>query len=438
MASIDDSDSQRRVMRLVLGHQLSTLSLSLLTMQPRMQLLSKALSGDSTAVARQVNRGAALVALSDLLITPSVGALSDRVGRKPFMLLAPAVALPLKTAVAIWPSVTMLLVERVVCDAFRTLGGTTMSYACLCDRYHGEAYTKALGQLNSATGLGIVMAPLVASVLMGSSGNPRRAYLASAALAVFHLAVGLSTLEETNLSEMKTPSDFIAAPMRTKGVEVKAKAPLIQPVWKFLKLFTNGRRLRLYTCLFALHCLLEGKVLQDQVAILQVSRGWNVRARSFWTSGLGLAILVGGQGTGELVKRLGEHHFMSSCHAASFAAFIGLQSSTFWSSLAFLSLGQQRRSASTSWVISEACQGGVGRGEAVGWIAGLRSAADILSALLYNFVYRARVAKGRPFDVFILPSLVVFLAELLRRHIAATSANARAGSQSEGCRSTAD
>jgi len=259
--------------------------------------------------------------------------------------------------------------------------------------------------------------------------------LASAALAVFHLAVGLSTLEETN---PKTPSDFIATPMSTKAVQVKAEAPLIQPVWKFLKLFTNGRRLRLYTCLFALHCLLEGKVLQDQVAILQVSRGWNIRARSFWTSGLGLAILVGGQGTGELVKRLGEHRFMSSCHAASLAAFIGLQRSTFWSSLAFLSLGQQRRLASTSWVISEACQGGVGRGEAVGWIAGLRSVADILSALLYNFMYRARVAKGRPFDVFILPSLLVFLAELLRRHIAASSACGRAGSQSEGSKSTAD
>merc|ERR1719362_724078 len=178
---------QQRMLRLVMAHQLSTLSLSLLTMQARVQLLSVALSGDSLRVAKQVSRGAVFVALSDLLLSPTVGKLSDIIGRKPIMLLAPAVALPCKLLAAARPSVAVLLAERVFCDAFRTIGGTSMAYACLCDLYHGEDFTKMLGKLNSATGLGIVLAPLVATALMGKPENPRRAYWASAALAVLHL-----------------------------------------------------------------------------------------------------------------------------------------------------------------------------------------------------------------------------------------------------------
>merc|ERR1719223_2511579 len=188
---------QQHMLRLVLGHQLSTLSLSLLTMQARVQLLSVAFSGDSQKVAKQVSRGAVFVAFCDLLLSPTVGKLSDIIGRKPIMLLAPAVALPFKLLAAIRPSSTVLLAERVFCDAFRTIGGTTMSYACLCDLYKGEEFTKALGQVNSATGLGIVFAPLVATAFMGQHGNPRRAYWASATLALLHLVLGSKLLQET-------------------------------------------------------------------------------------------------------------------------------------------------------------------------------------------------------------------------------------------------
>ena len=287
------------MLRLILAHQIAALTTSLLTLQPRGQLLMQAFAGDTAAVAGHISRGASLVALWDLLISPSAGALSDRIGRKPLMLLAPAVALPLKLATALRPSAGMLLLERVIGDAMRTIGGTTMAYACLSDLFRGEAYTAALAQVNSATGLGIVVAPLLASLVMVRGGGPRRAYLASALLAGVHLAVGAVFLEETLLhggSSAKAGAGAVAE-------------PLIRPVARFLRLFTSGARIRLRACLFALHCLVEGKVLQDQVSVLQLSLGWDTHLRARWTSGLGLAILAGGQATGGLVRRLGEHWF---------------------------------------------------------------------------------------------------------------------------------
>merc|ERR1712100_675028 len=97
------------------------------------------------------------------------------------MLIGPALCLPLKLLAAVRPTINVLLLERVVCDALRTLSGTTMSYTCLADLYTGGAYTYALTQLSSATGLAIVLAPLVSS-LCARLGSARVAFGLSASL----------------------------------------------------------------------------------------------------------------------------------------------------------------------------------------------------------------------------------------------------------------
>jgi len=328
------------------------------------------------------------------------------------MLMAPAAALPLKLLAAIKPTAAVLLVERVGSDALRTLGGTTMAYACLSDLYQGEAYTAALGRLNSAAGLGIVAAPLLASAVAARGGTSRRVFVVSAALAAVHLVVGRRVLIET----VGHPGSVVAPP-RAHQRAVEEKPKLIQPVWRFLRLFTTNARLRLRAYLFTMHCLVEGKVLQDQVSVLQLGLGWSTGMRSRWTSGLGLAILLGGQAAGTLIAKLGVHKFTAACHAASLIAFIGFRQTSFWASLCFLCLGQQRRSASSSWLVAEACRAGIGRGEVVGWIASLRAAVDFVSAVVYGALFRSVTARGRPFDVFLLPASVAVLAEILRLRI---------------------
>merc|ERR1712183_13521 len=89
----------------------------------------------------------------------------------------------------------------------------------------------------------------------------------------------------------------------------------------FLSLFTSGPRLLARSTLFASHCLMEGKVLQDQVSVLQIGECWPEESRSRWTSGLGLAILGGAQIVKPCVEKLGEHGFTALCHGTSVAAF---------------------------------------------------------------------------------------------------------------------
>ncbi|CAE8632779.1 unnamed protein product [Polarella glacialis] len=433
LSPVRSEESRRsRMKRLILLHQLSILSISLLTLQPRNELLLQAFGGDTAATSRHIGRGAALVALSDFIISPSAGAFSDFYGRKPLMLLAPGIALPLKLATALMPTPAMLMLDRVLGDSLRTLGGTTMAYACLADLYSGPAYAAALGQLNAASGLGLVLAPLVASAVMGPSGaHPRRAYLVAALLAALHLFVGSFLLEETNMLRALSPSPATAASLASSSStdtssmglaslgDASDRRPTLKPVWTFLRLFTQGSRLRMRAFLLALHCFVEGKVIQDQASMLQLSNGWGASERSRWTSSLGLAILVGGQCSGYLLRWVGEHNFTSACHLTSFLAFMSFRRSSFWWGLILLVLGQQRRLISSSWVVKEASDTlGIGKGEVIGWIASLRGVAEAISAMLFAGALRAATSRGTPVNAFLLPAGLVALAEFQRSRIA--------------------
>jgi len=216
------------------------------------------------------------------------------------------------------------------------------------------------------------------------------------------------------------PGQLLAADLGQKRVQQAVAKPDSQsrPAWGFMQFFLCGARLRRIAALFSLHCLVEGKVLQDQVSLLQLALGWESEKRSRWTSGLGLTMLLGGQATASLVGVVGEHYFTAACHASSIAAFLAFRRSAFWGGLVLLCLGQQRRTVSVSWLLAEAQANGISRGEAAGWVSSLRAAIDVVAALLYGFVYRQASARGRPFEVFVGPVVAMLIAEFARIGIA--------------------
>lgn len=424
----------------VLAHQFSMLSMNIICQQPRAQLQMAAVEGDTTMIAKQTSQAGVIVGLSEFLLTPRLAALSDRIGRRPLMLAVPALTLPLKAAAALSPTSAVLLAERIGSDILRTFGGTTMAYICLADLFTGPAYTAALERLNMATGLGIVASPLVMAVL-GPKVDPRWAYLLSALMAVAHCVVGNVCLRET--LECHVPQEGQAAapaalqnglvsappsqPQQQQQLQLQPPKEQQQIAKKketgtpldFLRLFRSGPRLRRRALLLSLHCLVEGKVLLEQVTILQMGLGWDLARRSRWVSGMGLAMFAGGLGMNRLRQFLGEHGTLAACHLASLAAFLGFQKGSFWLGLLCLTLGQQRRSTAQSWVVKEACALGYGKGEVTGWTSGLRASIDVASAMLYHRVYQVAHGRGDAFKVFILPSLVILVGEVLRLRVQA-------------------
>ncbi|CAE7741489.1 SLC4A4 [Symbiodinium sp. CCMP2456] len=217
--------------------------------------------------------------------------------------------------------------------------------------------------------------------------------------------VEVSGFGETNESLEPEPASSPTGHLSRVSPGGQGAGALLAPV-QFLRLFTAGPRLRRRAELFALHCLVEGKVVQDQVAALQLKLGWDAGDRAWWTSGLGMTLASGGL-CGPLLRRLGEYRFLSACHMASFAAFLCFRRSRLVTGLAPLSLGGQRRLVSAAWLVEEAQSCGVGRGEVVGWMASLRAASEAFVSLLSQFVYQRAHAQGVPAEanVFLLPSL---------------------------------
>jgi len=190
----------------------------------------------------------------------------------------------------------------------------------------------------------------------------------------------------------------------------------------FVRLFLHGPKVRALAILLALHIAVDGKLLQDQISITQMVHGkWTMHQRSLWTSAFGGIIFLGGQLTKPLLAWLGgEHGFSSAAHITSLLAFLLYSRSKFWLGLIPLIIGQQRRTPTISWLLTEAEHMGVGRAEMLTMTANYRALVETVAPLFYGFAQRAAVRKGMPAQVFLAPAFLVVLAEAARIAAATT------------------
>ena len=117
---------RRRLLLLLYAHMTSNISLSLFNFNSRTTLLGKLLDNDASRMSKILARWASTIGLLEFLFNPTIGRLSDKIGRRPFMLCSPIACVLLKTWVYFSPSVTSLSFEKIICDGLRTLSGSTM------------------------------------------------------------------------------------------------------------------------------------------------------------------------------------------------------------------------------------------------------------------------------------------------------------------------
>jgi MFS family permease len=105
-------------------------------------------------------------ALTQLVATPLLGRLSDRIGRRPVILISLAgnalamCAFALATKMTLLP---LLFISRIVAGA--TAGNVSTCQAAIADVTSGADRAKAMGRLGAAMGLGVVFGPMVGSLL---------------------------------------------------------------------------------------------------------------------------------------------------------------------------------------------------------------------------------------------------------------------------------
>jgi MFS transporter, DHA1 family, tetracycline resistance protein len=143
-------------------------------------------------------------ALMQFLFAPLLGALSDRFGRRPVLILS-AFGLGVDYMImALAPNLTWLFIGRVVSGI--TSASFTVSFAYVADTVPGEKRAGAYGMIGSIWGVGFIIGPLVGGIL--ASIGPRFPFWGAAILSIASAAYGLFVLPESLPIEHRSPVSF--------------------------------------------------------------------------------------------------------------------------------------------------------------------------------------------------------------------------------------
>lgn len=138
---------------------------------------------------------------------PLLGALSDRYGRRPVLLIA-ITGLGLDfLLMTLAPSLWWLMAVRVIGGA--TAANFSVASAYVADVTAPEARGKAMGMIGAAFGIGFIIGPVVGGLLAGY--GVRVPFYAAAALSLINVAYGFFVLPESLPQDRRAPFSFAKA-----------------------------------------------------------------------------------------------------------------------------------------------------------------------------------------------------------------------------------
>ena len=142
-------------------------------------------------------------ALIQFLISPFVGMLSDRYGRRPILLISLGGLSIDYIILALAPNLAWLVIARIVAGLFSATVSTANAY--IADVTPKKDRAAAFGMLGAAFGIGFTIGPLIGGVLGGI--DLQYPFYLAAALAFGNMIFGYFILPESLPVEKRTPLD---------------------------------------------------------------------------------------------------------------------------------------------------------------------------------------------------------------------------------------
>ena len=363
--------------------------------------------GNEASAARFVGWFGTVWAVMQFLFAPVLGALSDRVGRRPVILLS-CLGLALDYAVmALAPTVAWLFLGRALSGI--TASSFATSYAYIADVTEPDERAQRFGLLGVAFGIGFILGPAIGGLLGGI--GVRAPFWAAGTLSLIGAAYGWFVLPESLPRERRAPFQWRRAnPWGALGMLQAREALLGLATVAFLY-----------------------RLAHDALPSMFVLYGdyryrWTTQTVGLALATVGVAsMVVQGGVVGPAVKRLGEARALLTglaCGAVAFTIY-GLASS----GAAFL-LGIPV--GSLFGLSYPSLQGLMTRrvgpdeqGRLQGALASLMGIAGVIAPVLYTQLFAAAIGRYRALGVpgapfFLAALLLVAAIAIVRREIGST------------------
>ena len=331
-------------------------------------------------------------AMMQFVFSPVLGALSDRFGRRPVILLS-NLGLGLDYIVmALAPGIGWLFVGRVISGI--TSASTSTAYAYIADVAPPEKRAAGFGMLSAAFGLGFVVGPAIGGVL--GNIDPRLPFWVAAGFSFLNFAYGLLVLPESLSIERRERFSWRRA----------------NPVGS-LKLLRSHRELFGLAIVNFVGSIAHEALPTTFVLYAMYRYGWNERTVGLAIAAVGVCSAVVGAGLVEpVVARFGERRAMLAGLFFGTAGFtiygLAATGAVFWAALPVNALwglsGPPMQGMMTRHV------GSSEQGQLQGALSSLRGIAFMIGPLVFTNVFASFIGANRDWH---LPGAPYLLAALM-------------------------
>ena len=367
---------------------------------PVLPKLVESMSGGNTAAAAEVYGifGTAW-GLMQFVFSPILGALSDRYGRRPVMLLS-TLGLGLDyILMAVAPNLWWLFIGRVISGI--TAANFSTANAYIADVTPPEDRASAFGLMGAAFGLGFVLGPAIGGIT--GDLDPRLPFWIAAALTLANTAYGYFVLPESLPREKRMGFAWARA----------------NPVGS-LRLLSQHRELLGLAGVAFLYYLAH--VVLPAVAVLYTSYryGWDGKTMGLTLAAVGVASGIVQAGLiRPTISALGERTTLLVgllCGVAGFAIY-GLATTTmgFWAGIPVMALWGLGGAAAMG--IMSRLVSGSEQGQLQGANSSLVALAGLFGPYLFSYVFARSIGDDAAWQVpgapFLLASAMLLAATVL-------------------------
>jgi DHA1 family tetracycline resistance protein-like MFS transporter len=329
-------------------------------------------------------------ALMQFLFSPVVGALSDRYGRRPIVLMS-NLGLGLDyVLMAMAPNLGWLFAGRVISGI--TAASISTSFAYIADVTPAEKRAGAFGLLGAAFGVGFVIGPGLGGLL--TEFGPRAPFWFAAALSLANAAYGLLVLPESLPQDRRSPFSWRGANPVGSILLLKRSRPLIGLA---LVNFLDQVAHVVYPSTFVLYA--------------SYRYGWNTKTIGLTLTAVGvLSMIVQGGLVRPAIKFMGEKTtliFGLMCGIVGFAGY-GLAPTGiwFWSFMPLASLWGLS-SPPLQGMMSQQVDGSE-QGKLQGANTSVNGIAQLIGPSIFTFAFSSAVSAGTmPGVPFLIASALV-------------------------------